>query len=84
MRRECLDWLIPIHAGHLRWMLREWVTHYNRGRPQANLGPGVPDPPTERTPLLSIGHRLPQGSQVLATPILGGLHHQCHLAKKAA
>ena len=30
MRRECLDWLIPIHEGHLRWILREWVTHYNR------------------------------------------------------
>jgi transposase InsO family protein len=32
MRRECLDWLIPIHEGHLRSILREWVTHYNRGR----------------------------------------------------
>jgi hypothetical protein len=20
MRRECLDWLIPIHGGHLRWI----------------------------------------------------------------
>jgi putative transposase len=42
MRRECLDWLIPIHEGHLRCILREWVTHYNRGRPHASLGPGFP------------------------------------------
>jgi putative transposase len=42
--RECLDWLIPIHEGHLRSILREWVTHYNRGRPHAGLGPGIPDP----------------------------------------
>jgi len=32
MRRECLDWLIPIDERHLQWILREWVTHYNRGR----------------------------------------------------
>jgi putative transposase len=48
MRRECLDWLIPIHEGHLRWILREWVIHYNRGRPHASLGPAFlsrcPDP----------------------------------------
>jgi putative transposase len=24
MRRECRDWLIPIHEGHLRWILRDW------------------------------------------------------------
>jgi putative transposase len=31
MRRECLDWLIPIHEGHLRAILREGVTHYITG-----------------------------------------------------
>ena len=30
---------------HLRRVLAEWVTHYNRGRPHSALGPGVPDPP---------------------------------------
>jgi transposase InsO family protein len=25
MRRECLDWLIPVHEGHLRSILREWA-----------------------------------------------------------
>jgi transposase InsO family protein len=53
MRRECLDWLIPVHEGHLRWSLRDWVIHYNRGRPRTSLGPGIPDPLPERNPLAS-------------------------------
>jgi transposase InsO family protein len=48
IRRECLDWLIPISEAHLRCMLREWGSHYNRGRPHMSLGPGVPDPPATK------------------------------------
>jgi putative transposase len=44
IRRECLDWLIPLHERHLRGILREWVPHYNRGRPHTSLGPGIPEP----------------------------------------
>jgi len=29
IRRECLDWLIPLNEGHLRRVLRQWVLHYN-------------------------------------------------------
>src|SRR5215471_11604746 len=43
IRRECLDWMIPLSARHLRAILGEWVAHYNRGRPHSALGPGVPD-----------------------------------------
>src|SRR6516225_10623517 len=42
VRRECLDFLIPLNERHLRSLLKEWVTHYNRGRPHASLGPGIP------------------------------------------
>jgi putative transposase len=45
LRRECLDWLIPLSEAHLRQTLKTWVAHYNRGRPHSALGPGVPDPP---------------------------------------
>jgi transposase InsO family protein len=45
IRRECLDWLIPLSEPHLRSMLKEWVTHYNGARPHMALGPGVLDPP---------------------------------------
>ena len=84
VRRECLDWLIPIHEGHLRSMLCEWVTHYNRGRPHTSLGPGIPDPLSERKQPVSTGHRLADDGRVIATPILGGLHHEYDLAPKAA
>ena len=42
IRRECLDYVIPLSEQHLRTILREWVTHYNQGRPHASLGPGIP------------------------------------------
>jgi putative transposase len=45
LRRECLDWLIPLSEAHLRQTLRLWIAHYNRGRPHSALGPGVPDAP---------------------------------------
>jgi hypothetical protein len=45
IRRECLDWMIPLSEGHLRSILKSWVEHYNRGRPHSSLGPGVRDPP---------------------------------------
>jgi putative transposase len=45
IRRECLDWMIPLSEMHLRSILKSWVEHYNRGRPHSRLGPGVPDPP---------------------------------------
>jgi transposase InsO family protein len=43
IRRECLDFLIPLGERHLRRILKEWVTHYNQGRPHSSLGPGIPN-----------------------------------------
>lgn len=85
MRRECLDWLIPLNEKHLRGILREWVTHYNRGRPHASLGPGIPE--LTRNPPLSAEcrrHELPEGCQIRTKDILGGLHHEYWLEKVAA
>jgi putative transposase len=45
IRRECLDWMIPISEPHLRSILKIWASHYNKSRPHMALGPGVPDPP---------------------------------------
>jgi putative transposase len=78
VRRECLDWIIPLSEGHLRRILVPWMAHYNRGRPHSSLGPGIPDPDALR--FRSCGHRLPLGHHVVATPILGGLHHEYQLA----
>jgi transposase InsO family protein len=84
IRRECLDWLIPFHEGHLRGILRAWVTHYNRGRPHAGLGPGIPDAPPTLIRPKPTGHCLPPGGRVIATPVLGGLHHEYQLVREAA
>jgi hypothetical protein len=43
IRRECLDFMVPMSERHVRAILREWVRHYNRGRPPASLGPGTPE-----------------------------------------
>jgi len=84
IRRACLDWRIPMHEGHLRWSVREWVAHDNRGRPHASLGPGIPDPIPELQAVPSTGHRLPDQGRVVARPILGGLHHEYRLEREAA
>jgi len=82
IRRECLDWLIPISESHLRCMLKEWGSHYNRGRPHMLLGPGVPDPPVKQECIDDRKSRnlLGEHSVVCARSVLGGLHHEYSLA----
>jgi putative transposase len=82
IRRECLDWLIPLSESHLRSILKSWVGHYNRGRPHMSLGPGVPDPPTAAfvaRPIRESRHRLGEHLTVRAKSLLGGLHHEYSL-----
>jgi integrase-like protein len=43
IRRECLDFLIPVNARHLPSILSAFVIHYNRGRPHSTLGPASPE-----------------------------------------
>src|SRR5260370_1076176 len=50
LRRECLDWIIPLSEGHLRNVLASWMGHYNRGRPHSSLGPGIPEPRSAHPP----------------------------------
>jgi hypothetical protein len=82
IRRECLDWMIPMSEVHLRSILREWATHYNQGRPHSALGPGVPDPRKEsvKAPKSTSRHGLAAGALVLARAVMGGLHHEYSLA----
>ena len=84
IRRECLDFLIPINERHLRGILKEWVTHYNRGRPRSNLGPGIPEPGAGTMVKRPSEQKVPHDRRVLAKPILGGLHHEYRLERVAA
>jgi putative transposase len=84
IRRECLDFLIPLNEKHLRRIVREFVCHYNRGRPHSSLGPGIPEPPQAKVPASVHRHKLHAGFRVISTPVLGGLHDEYHLEKEAA
>jgi putative transposase len=86
IRRECLDWLIPLSESHLRLILKSWVSHYNTGRPHMALGPGVPDPPLANrdSQQPKSRHRRKESYAVHAIPILGGLHHEYFLAPAGA
>ena len=85
IRRECLDWTFVMSEPHLRSILKEWKTHYNRGRPHSALGPGVPDPPQEQmqVPKPESRHRLAANAIVRVKSVLGGLHHEYSLATAA-
>jgi putative transposase len=77
LRRECLDYPIPITESHLRCITQSRVSHYNKGRPHSSIGPGIPDPPTE-LPVApqTHRHRIPSHLKVVFRPILSGLHHE--------
>ena len=86
IRRECLDWLIPVSELHLRSTLKEWVTHYNGARPHMALGPGVPDPPLAavRSSTQLTRHKIGGRLVLRVKSILGGLHHEYSLAPQVA
>jgi putative transposase len=83
VRRECLDFVIPLNERHVRRILKEWATHYNRGRPHSSLGPGIPNPDSRCQQAKPCGHQLPSGHHVAARAILGGLHHEYSLESAA-
>jgi putative transposase len=85
MRRECLDFMIPLNERHLYRIVQEWVRHYSEGRPHMSLGPGIPQPPMSLpAPLQDHRHRLPATRHVTVRPILSGLHHEYVLEYRAA
>ena len=61
IRRECLDFLIPVGEAHLKRILREYVRHYNRGRPHSSLGPGIPERSQAKVPASVHRHKFPIG-----------------------
>jgi putative transposase len=61
IRRECLDWLIPLSEAHLRSILRSWVRHYNTVARTWPSGPVFrirrPHLPTNKRAARAIGAR---------------------------
>jgi transposase InsO family protein len=65
IRRECTDHLIVFNAEHLRCILTRYAVYYNEARTHISLGKDAPC----RRPIERFG-------DIIAHPILGGLHHR--------
>jgi len=63
--RECLDQIVVFGEAHLRRILSAYADYYNEVRPHRSL--------QKDAPLWRVIQRI---GNVVATPILGGLHHQ--------
>ena len=67
VRRECLDHVIILGEDHLRSVLSEYVEYFNASRPHQGIAQRVPVPSPEKSSRMS--------GNVVASPVLGGLHH---------
>jgi transposase InsO family protein len=65
IRRECLDHVVILGDAHLRRVLKAYAAYYNQVRTHLALAKDAPRP----RPVQPLG-------DILAKPILGGLHHQ--------
>jgi putative transposase len=69
VRQECLDHLLLLGEVHLRRVLSAYVAYFNEDRPHQGRGQRVPVSGTRPEQVQ------PHGGGVVATPVLGGLHH---------
>ena len=65
IRRECTDHIIAMGERHLLRTVREYAEYYNHDRPHQSLEGNAPTP-----------RAVEDVGQVVATPVLGGLHHR--------
>ena len=76
LRRECLDYVIPLSENHLRRILKLWVSQFNCLRPHSSLGPDLPSRNANLTTnVVRMPRQIQPEDRIVATPILGGLHH---------
>ncbi len=76
VRRDCLDHVLILNDDHLRRTLREYCEHFNAARPHQGLGQCTPSACTTAP----VATCCPDPSNVVAFPVLGGLHHEYQLA----
>ncbi len=73
LRRECMDHFIFASEAHLRRTVSEFVRYYNEARPHQGID-AIPAGLNCAPPLVG------EGTDLVATPVLGGLHHDYRLA----
>ena len=64
LRRELLDHLLLLNAEHVQRLLADFIVFYDHARPHQGIAQQLPIP---RAPHLE--------KQIIARPILHGLHH---------
>ena len=69
VRRECLDHFLILQEKQLHRVLKAYVLYFNHARPHQGIRQRIPDPPALSAPPPN------QPNQVIAIPVLGGLHH---------
>jgi putative transposase len=76
LRRELFDRLLIVNEHHLRWVLTEYLRHYNAARPHRSLGQLTPaQAETQRPELIDLAEHRIHRKQVL-----GGLTHEYYVA----
>jgi len=76
MRRECLDYVIPLTQNHLKKTLRHWTEYYNRSRPHSSIGPDIPCWARDKSRgVVRSPVKFKSGDNIVSKSILGGLHH---------
>jgi putative transposase len=74
VRQDCLDHLLILHERQLQRVLNAYVVYFNQARPHQGIAQQIPEqrrlgPSSQEA-----------GDKVIALPVLGGLHHDHHLA----
>ncbi|HEX4208116.1 MAG TPA: integrase core domain-containing protein [Ktedonobacteraceae bacterium] len=69
VRRACLNHFLIFQEKQRYRLLKAYVVFFNQTRPHQGLGQRIPDPTVPSTPLSN------PPNQVIAVPVLGGLHH---------
>jgi putative transposase len=67
LKRECLDHVLTLHSHQLHRTVQAYVEYHNHSRPHQGIGQRVPARFPRSYPPLS--------GQIIAKPVLGGLHH---------
>ena len=73
LREDALDHFVFFSENHIRRVMAEFITYYNRARPSQAIH-GIPDP------YLELREAAKAGGRLVARPVLGGLHHDYRLA----
>jgi transposase InsO family protein len=69
VRQECLDHLLIFQEKQLQRVLNEYAMYFNRARPHQGIAQQIPEP--SRSALSA----KQADEQVIALPVMGGLHH---------